>query len=129
MLPFTSDSYKLTNYAKDPKKEQEILEKIKEDHKPIRLKEISKFARKMEKLRDKIMKEKQNELKKRLQDQSEHFNPVKYLTKFQKKYVEQEKVRKLEAENKEREKLELVKRQKKFSKIVSVTHKPRVSEK
>jgi hypothetical protein len=105
------------------------LNKIKEDHKPIRLKEISKFARKMEKIKSKRMKEKQRELKKRLQEQSERFNPVKYLTKFQKRYLEQEKVRKLEAQAREREKLELVKRQKKFAKIVSVTHQPRISEK
>lgn len=45
MLPFGKDSHKLTNAAHDSENEKEVLQKIKEKHKPIRLSEIEKFAR------------------------------------------------------------------------------------
>ena len=56
------------------------------------------------------------------------FDPKKYKeSKFQLEYAEREKLRKLEMESAERKKLDLVGKKKKFSQIVSMTFKPKIS--
>jgi len=129
MIPFNSDSHRNTYFSPDHEKEKEVLDKIKQEHQPIRLKEIKKFARKMQRIKEKKLHEKRKQFQKRLSEQRESFDPLKYLTKFQKSYIENQKLQKLEQEIKEREKLDLVKKKKKFSQIVSMTHKPAISEK
>jgi hypothetical protein len=127
LLPFDKESYKKPNLLIDLDQQREVLEKIRSEHKPMRLTEIKKFAKKMEKAKQKMLKEMRDHSQKHMQQLKESFDPVKYFTKFQKEYVEREKLRRLEAESHERKKLDLVNKRKKFSQIVLETHKPKIS--
>lgn len=129
LIPFDAESHTKISVFVDPEEQQEVLKKIKEEHKPIRLKEIRKFAKKMQKEKEKLIKQNHEKLRKKIMQQNESFDPSKYMTKFQKDLAEKEKLRQLENESQEREKLELLKKRKKFSQIVTVTHKPKISQK
>jgi len=129
ILPFDKASYKNPNLIHDAEKEKEVLAKIKEEHKPIRRNEIEKFAKHWRRLYKQKIKQLREIREKSLTDKNDSFDPEKYKTKGQVKYLEHLKLQKLEAQSEERKKLELVKRRNQFSKMINLVHKPKISKK
>jgi hypothetical protein len=123
LVPFDNESYKKPNIYYDYEKHNEVMQKIKDEHRPIRLKEIRKFARKIKKLTE------NRKTKRLVSEQSSSYSGGRYTSKFTRKYLEEEKLLKLQQESQERSKIDLVNKKKKFSQIISVAFKPKISQK
>lgn len=91
----------------------------------MRLKEIRKFARKMDKAKQKIKKNRSQERAKRMKP----IDVGKYSTKLQQQHIEEERARKILAESKERERFERFNKRTQYSQIIASTMKPQVSKK
>ncbi|CAI2362715.1 unnamed protein product [Moneuplotes crassus] len=125
LIPFGKESYKKISHSPDIAHEKEVIMKIKQDHKPVRLKEIKQFTKKMDGLCKRLTKNLSEERKKK----QTPIDVSKYSTKLHKKVLERDKLHKLLEESEERKKLDLIDKKKRFSKLIADTCKPKISKK